>query len=63
MKLFYTPNIDECNELPEDEAAHCLRVLRLQTGDDLDLTDGNGHFYKAVITAATNKRCQVKITE
>ena len=63
MNLFYTPDIEECNELPEEEAAHCLRVLRLQTGDDLDLTDGNGHFYKAVITAATNNRCQVKITE
>lgn len=63
MKLFYTPDINTNNELPEEEAAHCLRVLRLQTGDELDLTDGKGYFYKAVITAASHKRCQVKITD
>ena len=27
------------------------------------LTDGKGCFYKAVISAATGKRCQVKVTE
>lgn len=27
------------------------------------LTDGKGCFYKAVISAASGKRCQVKVTE
>jgi 16S rRNA (uracil1498-N3)-methyltransferase len=49
--------------MPEEEAGHCLRVLRLTTGDEVTLTDGKGNFYKAVISAATNKRCQLKITE
>ena len=63
MHVFYTPDIAVSNELPEEEAGHCLRVLRLGMGDEVVLTDGKGCFYKAVISAATNKRCQVKILE
>ena len=63
MHVFYTPDIDTCSELPEEEAGHCLRVLRLGVGDEVMLTDGKGFFYKAVISAATGKRCQVKVVE
>ncbi|MCZ8371446.1 16S rRNA (uracil(1498)-N(3))-methyltransferase [Phocaeicola sp. KGMB11183] len=63
MHVFYTPDIDTCPELPEEEAGHCLRVLRLGVGDEVMLTDGKGFFYKAVISAATGKRCQVKVVE
>ena len=47
MHVFYTPDIQKCNELPEEEAAHAVRVLRLQAGDEVTLTDGNGNFYRA----------------
>lgn len=63
MHVFYTPDIDTCPELPEEEAGHCLRVLRLGVGDEVMLTDGKGCFYKAVISAATGKRCRVKVME
>lgn len=63
MHVFYTPDIDTCPELPEEEAGHCLRVLRLGVGDEVMLTDGKGFFYKAVISAVTGKRCQVKVVE
>lgn len=63
MHVFYTPDIAVTCEMPEEEAAHCLRVLRLGVGDEVMLTDGEGCFYKAVISAATGKRCQVKVTE
>lgn len=63
MHVFYTPQISVTPELPEEEAAHCLRVLRLNVGDEVMLTDGKGYFYKAVISAATGKRCQVKVVE
>lgn len=63
MHVFYTPDIAVTCEMPEEEAAHCLRVLRLGVGDEMMLTDGKGCFYKAVISAATGKRCQVKVTE
>lgn len=63
MHVFYTPDIAITPELPEEEAGHCLRVLRLTIGDEVMLTDGKGSFYKAVISAASGKRCQVKVTE
>ncbi len=63
MHVFYTPDILNRAELPEDEATHALRVLRLQTGDEVTLTDGKGSFYRAEISAASGKRCLVNILE
>lgn len=63
MHVFYTPDIQTHPELPEEEAQHCIRVLRLNAGDEITLTDGKGNFYRAEITAATNKRCLVKVME
>lgn len=63
MHVFYTPDIQTKAELPEEEAQHCTRVLRLTTGDEITLTDGKGYFYRAEITTATNKRCLVTIKE
>ena len=37
--------------LPEDVAAHLLRVLRLQVDDACVLFNGDGHDYDARITA------------
>ena len=51
MHVFYAPDIAINPELPEEEAGHCLRVLRLSIGDEVTLTDGIGNFYKAVISA------------
>lgn len=61
MHVFYTPDIQTNPELPEEEAQHCIRVLRLSAGNKITLTDGNGYFYEAEITVATNKRCLVAI--
>lgn len=63
MHVFYTPDIQTKTELPEEEAQHCIRVLRLTAGDEITLTDGKGNFYRAEISASTNKRCLVNITE
>lgn len=63
MHVFYTPDIQTKAELPEEEAQHCTRVLRLNAGDEITLTDGKGYFYRAEITTATNKRCLVAIKE
>lgn len=63
MHVFYTPDIQTSAELPEEEAQHCTRVLRLTTGDEITLTDGKGNFYQAEISVATNKRCLVTIKE
>lgn len=61
MHIFYTPQIDTLHELPSDEAAHAIRVLRLQPGDEVTLTDGKGCFYNATIAVANAKHCLVNI--
>ena len=63
IRYFYAPDIASSLELPADEAAHCLRVLRLQDGDEIYLTDGNGMVYRAEIATATGKRCLFRILE
>ncbi|MBP5690884.1 MAG: 16S rRNA (uracil(1498)-N(3))-methyltransferase [Bacteroidaceae bacterium] len=61
MWLFYTPDIQDDMQLPEEEAGHCIRVLRMKEGDRIRLTDGKGSFYDAVISAVSGKRCMVHI--
>src|ERR1700761_7220876 len=64
MQLFYTPDIDAASStyfLNEEESKHCVRVLRLQTGDEIQLIDGLGNFYTAAITDAHPKRTQLRI--
>ena len=63
MHLFYTPDIATTLELPQEEAAHALRVLRLTEGDEVMLTDGKGSFYRAEIDMVSGKRCYVRIVE
>ena len=63
MLLFYAPDIAVHPQLPEPEAQHCLKVLRMQEGDILHLTDGKGNFYKALIAEAHPKHCQLDILE
>ena len=63
MHVFYTPDIQTRAELPEEEAQHAVRVLRLQAGDEVTLTDGQGNFYRAAISTATLKHCLVQVLE
>ena len=63
MQIFYTPEIAVNLELPEEEAGHCIRVLRLTEGDEILLTDGKGFFFKAAISRAHPKHCEVNILE
>lgn len=63
MHIFYTPDIQNSPELPEEETAHAVRVLRLQPGDEVMLTDGTGNFYRARISLIAHKRCLVDIIE
>jgi 16S rRNA (uracil1498-N3)-methyltransferase len=64
MHLFYTPDIDASHPmyfLSEEESKHCVRVLRLQAGDDVQLIDGRGGLYSATIHEAHPKRTILKI--
>ncbi len=61
MHIFYTPDIEQTLELPEEESLHCARVLRLSEGTGILLADGKGNFYQAVLTRAHQKHCTVEI--
>ena len=63
VRFFYAPEATTNNELPVDEAMHALRVLRLQSGDEMMLMDGCGNFYRAEVTLAHTKRCLYEIKE
>lgn len=63
MQLFYAPDIETDPVLPEMESQHCIKVLRLNEGDTLTLTDGKNSFYQAMITEANAKHCRVRIIE
>ncbi|MBQ0072725.1 MAG: 16S rRNA (uracil(1498)-N(3))-methyltransferase [Prevotella sp.] len=62
-RFFYVPTATVESQLPQDEAVHATRVLRLQAGDNIFLMDGEGTFYKAEVTMASNKRCSYTIIE
>jgi 16S rRNA (uracil1498-N3)-methyltransferase len=63
VQLFYIPNISGAEViLNETESKHAIRVLRLAEGSQVQLIDGKGGFYKAVISDAHHKRCKLLIT-
>lgn len=49
-------------ELPESESRHIHRVLRLKVGEGVELLDGGGKVYSAVIVE-TGKRVRARILE
>lgn len=62
MHLFYTPNISgDFYTLDKEDSRHCIRVLRLDVGDKITLTDGFGLWYDAEIVEPDPKAAAVKI--
>ncbi len=61
VRYFYAPQLS--GALPEDEAKHVVRVLRMKEGDKINLMDGRGAFYLAEITTANNHHCLYRILE
>lgn len=60
--MYYVSNIND-NFLEGQEATHCLKVLRKQVGDSINITDGIGNFYKVELTKASNKKATFKILQ
>ncbi len=63
MQIFYQPHLPDAIELPEEEAKHCLKVLRHKAGDTIHITDGRGNLYAAVLTNENNKKARFQISE
>lgn len=64
MNLFYQSSIPQgVHHLDREESHHAIRVLRMDKGQALELTDGKGSFYVAKIVTADPKKCAFEITE
>ena len=64
MQLFYTPDLTDKSPvyyLTEEESKHCIRVLRLQNGDKVQLIDGRGGLYEAEIVDPHPKKVALKL--
>src|SRR5918992_773341 len=49
--------------LPPDEARHALRVLRLQSGDQVTVTDGRGRIAQCKLAQRTEELVEAEISE
>lgn len=65
MHLFYTPDIEDKDiyQLSEEESKHAVRVLRLNTDDEVWLTDGKGNMIQAKVSDNHPKRCALQIVK
>lgn len=61
VHYFYVPDALNQQQLPEEEAQHAVRVLRLQSGDKVVLIDGVGNFHDAVITETDRRHCYYRV--
>lgn len=62
MIWFYHSELSEKTiELSSEESRHCARVLRLKTGDNIAITDGNGHLAAGTILQVDTRQTVVNI--
>jgi 16S rRNA (uracil1498-N3)-methyltransferase len=62
MDLFFREDISSnLIDLDAEESRHCIKVLRLRTGNVIHLTDGKGNLAEAVIVDDSIKNCSVEI--
>ncbi len=61
-RYFYCPDASTSHQMPQEEADHALRVLRLGVGDAISLTDGRGTIYDARISETLKRQCFFEIT-
>lgn len=66
LPFFYINNNNPSEKLftlDEDNSRHVVQVLRMKTGDQLHLTDGNGNLITAEISESHKKHCTVRVIE
>ena len=65
MHRFYAPDFSSAGEvqLPEDEAQHLARVLRLRAGDAVAIFDGKGREALARVASVTSRRVTLHVVE
>jgi 16S rRNA (uracil1498-N3)-methyltransferase len=62
LPYFYEENIQQPTHiLSEETSRHCVQVLRMQAGEQMQLTDGKGNLFTTTIINADKKSCEVRI--
>ncbi|MEX2349774.1 MAG: 16S rRNA (uracil(1498)-N(3))-methyltransferase [Flavobacteriaceae bacterium] len=66
MQLFYHPQAKQTNQqlvFDKEESRHIIKVLRKNTGDILNITNGIGVFFTSEIEIANHNKCVVKLID
>ena len=66
LPFFYKEDIDTSVKdvvLDEDTSKHIVQVLRMQNGEQIQLTNGKGNLFTCEITDNNRKRCAVTILQ
>lgn len=66
LPFFYEPDVSAVHthfQLSEETSKHCIQVLRMKTGEQLQLTNGLGGLYKARILSEDKKKAIVLVEE
>jgi len=60
--FFYSPDIDgHFYTLSKDDSNHLVRVLRIQKGEQVFVTNGKGLIFECIVTDPDPKNCQLEI--
>lgn len=64
MEIFFSREADDryCI-LSEDEAVHCMKVLRHKEGDEICVVDGLGTMYRCEITSHSSREVECMVME
>ena len=64
MQIFYAPLINgNTYILDETESRHCIKVLRMTKGEQVNLIDGKGNLFVGEISIADSSHCTITITK
>jgi 16S rRNA (uracil1498-N3)-methyltransferase len=61
MNIFIASINNDIAELTPEESWHCAKVLRFKAGDEVDLIDGKGNFFKGELYTVNERKCIAKI--
>ena len=61
MIQFYVPDIRQNPVLPQDEARHCIKVLRTPVGGEIHVIDGKGYRYTCRLLNDNPRKAEIEI--
>lgn len=63
MQIFYAPMLTgDSYVLDETESKHCIKVLRMVKGEQVNLIDGKGNLFEGFVSNPDSRRCGISIT-